>query len=157
MLYPRFVILALSAVSFAACTVVTDPLAPEAVACLDETDFRQNVEPILIRDCSYMACHGLPNSPLRLYSIGKLRRGDNSTLEARTLPLSEEEHHLNFLSAQAFSFGGVAPADSLLVRKPMPAASGGYEHKGGAMWTGTSDPDVMAIRDWLGRRGTCAP
>jgi hypothetical protein len=131
---------------------------PAAVPSLDETKFHCHVEPLLIRDCSYLACHGNAGFPLRIYSVGKLRAGDASTLEARTAPLTDAERHANFLSAAAFAFGGVAPDDNLLLRKPMPTEAGGYEHLGGATFTGPDDTRAAALRSWLAGTSTvCLP
>ena len=60
------------------------------------------------------------------------------------------------MGAQAFGFGGVAPEDNLLVRKPMPSSAGGYEHLGGAIWSDASDARVRTIRNWL-EGGTKCP
>jgi hypothetical protein len=140
------------------CTQVTQAPAPDAIPFLDEVKFRCRVEPILVRDCSYLACHGNAGFALRVYSIGKLRAGDSATLEARTAPLSDAEEHANYLSAAAFAFAGVAPDDNLLLRKPMPSESGGYEHMGGATFTGVDDPRVGTIRGWLaGTLPVCLP
>jgi hypothetical protein len=149
------VLLALLVGALGACSPVANAPAPGLVAALDEPAFRCKVEPILIRDCGYMACHGQAGSPLRLYSIGKLRLGDSSTLAARTAPLTDAERHLNFLSAQAFAVAGLAPEDNWLVRKPLPAADGGFAHLGGAIWGGLDDARVKLIRDWLAGGSTC--
>jgi hypothetical protein len=144
--------------AIAACTAVIEEPAPTAIPLLDEVKFRCRVEPILIRDCSYLACHGNAQFPLRVYSVGKLRAGDTSTLEARTAPLTDAERHANFLSAGAFAFGGVAPDDNLLLRKPMPSETGGYEHKGGATFVGPDDTRAVELRRWLaGQSPVCLP
>jgi hypothetical protein len=141
--------------ALAACSPVENAPAPGLVVALDEPAFRCSIEPILIRDCAYLACHGQAGSPLRLYSMGKLRLGDSSTLAARTAPITDGERHLNFLSAQAFAVSGVAPEDTWLVRKPMPSSAGGFAHLGGAIWSGRDDARVRLIQDWLGGGATC--
>jgi hypothetical protein len=133
----------------AGCQTVDNPSAPDSIADLDEVGFRDQVEPILIRDCSYTACHGNADFPLRIYSIGKLRAAPPATLDQLTAPLTDAERRANFGSAAGFSFGGVDPDDNLLLRKALPAAAGGYEHKGGAIFTGGDDPRAVAIRSWL--------
>ena len=148
--------LTLSVAFAAGCTAVENEPAPGQIRALDEPLFRCAVEPILLRDCAYNGCHGQANAPLRLYSLGKLRLGPSATLADRTAPLTDAERHLNFLGAQAFGFGGVAPEDNLLVRKPMPSSAGGYEHLGGAIWSDASDARVRTIRNWL-EGGTKCP
>jgi hypothetical protein len=131
------------------------PLEP-----LDEATFRCTVEPILIRDCSYPACHGNAQFPFRIYSVGKLRDPnavDSSKLTQRTSPLtagaacgqSTDERHANYLAALAFTHGGVPPLSNLLLRKPLPATAGGFEHVGGAIFDGDQDPRAAAIFAWL--------
>ena len=141
--------------ALAACSPVENAPAPGLVAALDEPVFRCRIEPILVRDCGYLACHGQAGSPLRLYSMGKLRLGDSSTLAARTAPITDAERHLNFLSAQAFAVAGVDPEDSWLVRKPLPSSAGGFAHLGGAIWSGRDDARGRLIEDWLVGAATC--
>jgi hypothetical protein len=43
------------------------------------------------------------------------------------------------------------------MRKPLPAAAGGFEHIGGAIYSGTRDPCVQQIRAWLGGMSTECP
>ena len=100
---------------------VTDAPSPTAIVALDEPTFKCTVEPILIRDCSYQACHGNAGFALRVYSIGKLRATEPATLDELTAPLTVDERHANFQSAVAFTYGGVSSADNLLIRKPLPS------------------------------------
>jgi len=139
-----------------ACVTVDNEPDPGAVLELGETTFRCGVEPILVRDCSYQACHGREGMALRVYSIGKLRAGPADTLDERIAPLTEAEHHANFLSATAFDFGGVAADDNLLIRKVLPAADGGYAHKGGALFTGPGDARAQSLRNWLNGQNPCS-
>ena len=140
---------------FAGCAVDENSPATTAIAALSETSFKCSVEPILVRDCSFGACHGIEGRPLRVYGIGRLRQGNPATLEARTAPLTATERHANFLAAEAFTFGDTTPDDSLLLRKVLPTASGGFGHTGGAIFTGTTDARAVAIRAWLAGGTTC--
>jgi hypothetical protein len=134
---------------------VADTPAPDGIPALDEAVFRCNVEPELARDCSYLGCHGNAGMALRVYASGKLRATEPASLDARITPLTDDEHRANFLSAQAFGFGGVGPDDNWLLRKAMPADAGGYEHEGGAIFTGWDDARAVAIHDWLAGAGQC--
>jgi len=138
-----------------ACADVESGSAPDPAKTLDETVFRCNVEPVLVRECSYGACHGMTQSALRIYSPGKLRAAPAANLDDAIKALTDSEHHANFLSSAGFAFGGVSPDTNFLVRKPLPSSDGGYEHLGGAIFTGTSDPRYVAIHDWLAGKGAC--
>ncbi|HVV82679.1 MAG TPA: hypothetical protein VHE35_06345 [Kofleriaceae bacterium] len=126
------------------------------VAALDERAFQCGVEPILARDCSYTGCHGRATMPLRVYSVGKLRLGPAGTTDERTAPITDAERHRNYLSAVAFTYGGVAPEDNLLLRMALPSEDGGYAHVGGAIFTGPDDPRAVAIETWLSGGNPCA-
>src|SRR5213075_258739 len=122
-----------------ACTSVENADVASPAAALDELVFRCNVEPILVRQCSYNACHGNPGSPLRVYSPGKLRAIPPQSIDDANVPLTEDEHHANFLSAAGFNYKITAVDDNWLLRKPLNAAQGGYEHEGGAIFHGGGD------------------
>jgi hypothetical protein len=142
-------LVASAAVSLCGCTALNDTPDPSAIVGLDETTFRCTVEPILIRDCSYTACHGNAGFALRVYSVGKLRASTPATLDDQVAPLTTDERHANYQSAVAFTYGNVTPAENWLIRKPLPASAGGFEHVGGAIFDGVDDPRVVAITDWL--------
>jgi hypothetical protein len=147
---------ALVSVCFA-CTTVSNEAVPNPTGQLDETVFRCNVEPILARQCSYTACHGNAQSPLRIYTPGKLRMKQPGNIDDAIAALTPEEHHANFASAAGFNYGITAVDDNWLLRKPLPAKEGGYEHKGGAIWSGGGDAQYGKIRDWLLGQGRCTP
>ena len=132
-----------------ACTSIGNEGAPSPSAGLDETVFRCKVEPILARQCSFNACHGNAGSPLRIYTPGKLRIVQAANIDAEIAPLTAAEEHANFLSAAGFGFGTSSVDDHWLLRKPLPAIDGGYAHKGGAIYSGASDPQYVTIRAWL--------
>src|SRR5262245_31472015 len=71
-------------VLLADCTSVEQAPAPSAVAQLDRGVFDRCIAPILIRNCSFNACHGNEGFALRVYSVGKLRApGTPNTYHAR--------------------------------------------------------------------------
>lgn len=149
--------LACAACACAACADVTNAPGTDPSTTLDETAFLCNVQPILVRQCSYNACHGIAGAALRIYSPGKLRATQAATLDDLIAPLTTAEQHANFLSAAGFAASGVAPADNFLLRKPLPSSYGGYEHTGGAIYAGgTSDAQYVAIHAWLSGSSTCA-
>src|SRR5690349_3345197 len=91
-------------VGIAACSVVQNEPASDPASELSEPVFRCNVEPILVRRCSYTACHGVAGAALRVYSPGKLRAIRSANIDVAIAPLSEGEDHANFESAAAFNF-----------------------------------------------------
>ncbi len=144
----------LIAVLAAGCSTVENGPAADPAKALDETVFRCNVEPILARQCSYSACHGNAGSALRVYTPGKLRATPAADIDAMIAPLTDAEHHANFLSAAGFAFGGDVDHNFLL-RKPLASAEGGYEHKGGVIFPTQNDPQYQAIAAWLLGQGRC--
>ena len=139
----------------AACETVTNDSASNPALTLDEAVFRCKVEPILARQCSFNACHGNAGSPLRIYTPGKLRAAPPADIDAAIAPLTDAEHHANFLSAAGFNFNIAAVDDNWLLRKPLPSGEGGYAHKGGVIYTGGSDPQYSTIRGWLTGTARC--
>src|SRR3954469_21608536 len=139
----------------AACTTVENGPAPSPEKSLDENVFKCSVEPVLIRQCSYTACHGIAGSPFRLYSPGKLRIAKPADLDAANAPLTAAERHANFLSASGFKFATADVLDNLLLRKPLPPSEGGYAHEGGAIFATAADPEWTKIHAWLAGTGKC--
>lgn len=149
------------AVAAGACSSVVNEPAPDPAATLNETVFKCNVEPILVRQCSYNACHGIAPTPgldsgtaFRVYSPGKLRAVPPKSTDEATAVLTAAEEHANFESAAGLGFD-TAIDDHWLLRKALPSAAGGFEHKGGAIFSGTTDPQYVAIHDWLSGKGVC--
>jgi hypothetical protein len=130
---------------------------------LDYNDFVCNVQPVLIRRCSYLGCHGNPDHALRVYSPGKLRLGDTSTRAARDATLSGDEVERNFESAS-----GLVYASSMVARtspiinqvpllwKPLASRAGGGEHHGIGVFpvfpntTLDQDAEWQALLQWVG-------
>jgi len=138
-----------------ACAGVENASAPDPATTLSEPVFRCKVEPILVRQCSYNACHGIAGTALRVYSPGKLRALPASDIDALIAPLTDDEHHANFTSAAGFAYGTTTVTDNFLLRKPLASSDGGYEHAGGAIFTSGSDPQLVAILTWLSGQGGC--
>ncbi len=140
-----------------ACSGVQNETVPVPGAALDENVFKCNVEPILIKQCSYSACHGIAGggTALRIYSPGKLRATPPKTIDEQIAPLTADEEHANFESAAGFNFMIDNPDDNWLLKKPLPSKLGGYEHKGGAIYHDGADPQYIAIREWIAHTGAC--
>lgn len=146
------------AILIAGCTTVENEALPdpiEASKTIDEAVFHCNVEPVLVKQCSFIACHGNSNSALRVFSIGKLRSKPPKNAEEATADLTTAERLANFRSAAAFGIGLDDPGNSWLLRKPLAPELGGYAHLGGVIYRDTSDPSFTAIYHWLKGDGRC--
>lgn len=128
---------------------------------LDYDEFVCNVEPVLIRRCSYLACHGNVDHALRLYSPGKLRLGGDGSRRQRDALLSADEVERNFDSAVGTVYAASAadrqsPDDHVpLLVKPARAAVGGAEHHGVGIFPIAPatdlahDPEWTAMASWV--------
>jgi hypothetical protein len=155
----RIGVIALVALS-AACSPITNDTVADPAAMLDENVFKCSVQPILAKYCSYNACHGIAGTTgagaaLRVYTPGKLRSPPAADFNALVAPLTADEQHANFESAAGFSWNLRSVDDNFLLRKPLPSSAGGYEHQGGPIWSGTDDPNYIAIHQWLAGQGKC--
>lgn len=146
-----FAALGLAVAAPSACR--TDLDEPAAAPVLDDAWFRCRVQPVLAKSCAMHACHGDGRRYFRVFARNRLRL-DVTGEAQRNAPLSSAERQANFDSAAAL----VDPADpdaSMLLRKPLAPALGGYYHRGaeifggGNVWTDEQDPDLAAVRDWI--------
>lgn len=136
----------------------TDP--PDQV--LDYNDFVCEVEPVLIRRCSYLGCHGNSDHALRIFSPGKLRLDPSPLRSDRNAMLSAEEVERNFESASGIVYSN-SPAERqpppsarvLLLDKPLKAQFGGAEHHGVGIFPVypamdlAQDPEWQALVAWV--------
>jgi hypothetical protein len=104
---------------------------------LDYNEFVCEVQPVLIRHCSFLGCHGQAAHALRIYSPGKLRLDDSAvTRAARDGALSADEVERNFESAVGTVYAAQPsdrqnPDDHVpILVKPTRASFGGSEHHG---------------------------
>lgn len=96
-----------------------------------------------------MACHGQPEHALRIYSPGKLRQGTWSSLAERNSAITLAEIKANFASASGFTFGAASIDDVQILRKVLSPDLGGGEHVGGVIFRSRSDPDFVAMHNWV--------
>jgi hypothetical protein len=146
------------------------PKAPLDSA-LDYNEFVCNVQPTLVKRCSYLGCHGNEQHALRIYSVGKLREGMPTTRAQRSeTKLTAEEVRLNFESATGVANGGSereraagAPAHIPILNKPLAARLGGGEHRGVAIFpvypalTVDNDPEYGALTAWVAGKKQPSP
>lgn len=158
----RLLALALAAFALGACPAL-DPAdglpATSPTQALDWAQFVCGAQPILVKRCSYLACHGDANHALRIYSPGKLRMAATDR-GARDEPLTLAEVSANYRSAAGMVWPAtgsgrpVEATDIPLLRKPLDAAFGGGEHHGITVFpvppreTTADDPEWRALSDW---------
>lgn len=121
---------------------------------LDYNEFVCHVEPVLVRRCSYLGCHGNADHALRVYSPGKLRLGDPTTRAARDAMLTADEVERNFESASGIVYTNTveerqAPSERvLLLEKPLSARFGGAEHHGVGIFPAYPAQDLDHDAEW---------
>ena len=167
-----FILVVLVAVGAAGCpgldpTHGLNPTPPDQF--LDYNTYVCTVMPVLVKRCSYLACHGNELHALRIYSPGKLRLGNPTTRMARDALLSADEVELNFESASGIVLSST-PADRnppdvqkvLLLGKPLRASAGGAEHHGVGIFPtypntdANKDPEFQALLAWVAGAKTAA-
>jgi hypothetical protein len=136
---------------------------------LDYNSYVCTVMPVLVKRCSYLACHGNENHALRVYSPGKLRLGNPTTRMARDTLLTAQEVELNFESASGIVLAASAADRNppnvqkvLLLGKPLRASAGGAEHHGVGIFPAypntdpNKDPEFQALLAWVAGAKTAA-
>jgi hypothetical protein len=125
--------------------------APELVlAQADFPAFQSQVYPVLLRDCSFFACHGSTERFFQVYGPGRARL-DPMTKPLDALTMDELIQSYN----RALSMIDVqAPAQSQLLRKPLSLSAGGTGHEGVDAWmrdvyVSKQDPSYAAIEAWV--------
>jgi hypothetical protein len=135
---------------------------------LDYNEFVCEVQPVLIRHCSFLGCHGNAEHALRVYSAGKLRLDEGAgTREIRDAKLSEVEVMRNFESATGTVYFAQpsdrqSPNDKVpILSKPARASVGGAEHHGVGIFPVypaqdlSHDPEWIALSSWVaGKKAT---
>ena len=122
----RLLVLAGMCCLVSGCQPVSDDAMPVR---RDFTSFRENVHPVLLRDCGFPACHGSPQRFFRVWGPGRARLpGETSTPEPFDLPTGDE---LSASYSLALSFiDGADLGNSDLLRKPLAIEAGGTSHDG---------------------------
>lgn len=147
------VLAALTSALGAATACRTDLDDPAPAIALDEAWFRCRVQPVLAKSCAMNACHGDGRRYFRVFARNRLRLAIPSEIQ-RNAPLTDAERRANFDAAAALVDAN-DPDESMLLKKPLSPALGGYYHRGaelfggGDVWTEASDPDLAAVRDWI--------
>ena len=142
------------AMSVSACNAITNERVADPAAALSEPVFRCNVEPILVRQCSYTACHGIAGAALRVYSPGKLRAA--SPLDARSIDRDAQRRRASRelrVARPAFSYRHRRARQRCSCASRCRRRTAATRTQGGAIYTGTGDPQLIAIRRLADRQG----
>jgi YVTN family beta-propeller protein len=118
------------------------PPSSAAAPALDFQFFKARVEPIFLKErpghARCYGCHTLPNRDFHL-----------ETLSPGTADWTEEQSQRNFESAMKQVVPG-DPASSRLLLHPLAPESGGEPfHSGGRQFPSQTDPDWLAIAEWV--------
>ena len=128
---------------------------------LDYNEFVCGAQPVLVKRCSYLGCHGDSAHALRIYSPGKLRYGDIVTRADLDAPITAQETELNFESASGMVYPTSAAdrdagviTNNVLLLKPLAVRFGGSEHHGIGIFpaypatTPQTDPEYLVLSAW---------
>jgi hypothetical protein len=114
--------------------------------------FEAEVYPILLRDCSFPACHGNTDRFFRVHGPGRTR------LDPETLPYdapTTAEIDATFDRTRSMLAAVPDPRESLLLRKPLEASAAGGAHMGldalgRNVYASREDPSWQTIAAWAG-------
>ena len=120
------------------------------VAQRDFTQFRDEVYPVLMRDCAFHTCHGSDRRFFRLTGSARGRLHAETKALAEVLP---EEIMFSYTRALAM-IDAQDPGASLLLRKPLAPALGGMGHLGTDnygrnVFESTADPEYLTLARWV--------
>ncbi|MEE9384390.1 MAG: hypothetical protein V3V08_13380 [Nannocystaceae bacterium] len=110
--------------------------------------FRDQVYPLLLRDCAFVACHGSERRFFQVFGPGRTRRGD---LEAYDEPSAEEIQSAYDRSRAMLLFreAETLPHSAPLLRKPLQGAGhGGVDRFGRNVYLGPQDPSWRVLERW---------
>jgi len=122
----------------------------------DFRQFRDEVYPVLLRDCGFNACHGAGERFFRVVGPGRARL--DPALRAFDLP-SGDEVGLTYALARSM-IDDKKPERSLLLRKPLAIEAGGAGHLGADkfgrnVYRTVNDAGYLIIARWV--LGLAAP
>jgi hypothetical protein len=141
-----------------------DDTAGWAPPMVMRADFRNEVYPILLRDCAFHTCHGSEQRFFRVWGPGRVRMGGRSAfdclptddmvmLDGQMQCRSLDEVDATMDSARGF-IDPQDPRRSLLLRKPLSTEAGGMGHLGvdkfgRNLYRTTDSPGYLALSSWV--------
>lgn len=129
---------------------------PELRTDLDAESFERTAYPVLLRDCSFAACHGGPARPFQVYGPGRTRLDPALAPSAPATPL---EIAASYARAVSMLSTDRDLGRSLLLTKPLAAAAGGQAHGGTDalgrnVYASRADPGYAALAAWSAATST---
>lgn len=124
-----------------AATDGTQPLLPKAMVA-DRQAFAAEAAPLLETRCGDAMCHGRADRPYALFAAGARRIVAADTF--MKTPLTAAEVDANYWSTMGF-VDAAQPRATTLVQK----AIGHLGHGGGPVFAAPSDPECVALTNWL--------
>lgn len=139
--------LGLALLGLAACQTERDAFQ---VAERDFRAFREDVYPVLLRDCGFHTCHGAGERFFRVLGPGRARL--DPAARAFDLP-SGDEVALSYQLALSM-IDAEHPQDSLLLRKPLAVEAGGANHLGADdfgrdVYRTVNDAGYLVLARWV--------
>ena len=121
----------------------------------DGVEFVEAVYPLLLRDCSFAACHGANERFLQIYGPGRNRLDPDTHQDD---PMLLEEVMYSYDRARSMLGTAANPSDSLLLRKPLEIAAGGQSHRGADalgrnVFLSRSSDGYSTLHHWAGTFG----
>lgn len=134
----------------AACASACASPTPELqIASPDRASFELEVYPVLLRDCSFHACHGSSDRFFQVFGPGRERVLPGALALD---PVDPQEVELSYQRARSM-LDLERPEASLLLRKPLAVGAGGSGHQGTDafgrdVYESEADSGYVVLRAW---------
>lgn len=138
----------------AACTTGSEFSGP--LPTPDGASFVEEVYPMMLRDCAFVACHGASNRFLHIVGPGRARLEPHRTKPGDPATLSEVLH--SYDRARSMLATADRREDSLLLGKPLEPSAGGQGHEGidelgRNVFATANDPAYALLLRWAHSKG----
>ena len=116
----------------------------------DPATFRDQVYPVLMRDCAFNDCHGAPHRFFQVFGPSRLRADPKTEQNAPVEPI---ELQMSYDRARAMLISDGPITRSLLLSKPLEQAAGGVGHRGvddfnRNVYQSVMDPGYAVLLRW---------
>jgi hypothetical protein len=118
----------------------------------DYVTFKNEVHPVLLRDCGFHACHGSSDRFFRVWGIGHVRLDPIMSRELAPPTTQNELDYSEQLAESMIDFKN--PSQSLLIRKPLAVEAGGSGHFGSDLfgrnvYRTVNDQGYLVLARWV--------